>query len=292
MQLNLFNSEQFKDLSHLCPDSVILPEGVIAFRSLIYDYYDKHGRVFSWRQTDNPYHIVVSEIMLQQTQTDRVKEKFERFIEAFPDFKTLSQATFSEVLFYWHGLGYNRRALALHKIAQRVVAEFSGTVPNAPEVLITFEGIGKATAASICAFAYNRPTIFIETNIRAVYIHTFFKDSAQVHDLAILPLVEATLDRENARIWYYALMDYGVALKKCFKNPSRRSAHHTTQSPFEGSERQIRGMILRALTTHSRLSLSDLLILIPREHVRTERNLRALCKEGFINELNGLFVLS
>lgn len=292
MQLNLFSADQFRDLSHFCVNKHIVHEGIEPFRSLIYNFYADHGRLFAWRQTINPYHVIVSEIMLQQTQTERVKEKFELFIGAFPDFTALSEAPFSQVLFYWQGLGYNRRALALHKMAKRVITEYSGIVPDKPEELVLFDGIGKATAASICAFAYNKPTVFIETNIRAVYIHTFFQSAAKVHDLEILPLVEATVDLNNPRIWYYALMDYGVAIKKYFKNPSRKSTHHTKQSRFEGSERQIRGMILKVLTEYPRLCFSDLAAHIPREHERIEKNLKSLQQEGFISESDGRFSLS
>jgi A/G-specific adenine glycosylase len=291
MQINLFENESFGNLSHFLVDKVLVPEGVAAFQELVYAYYHKHGRVFSWRQTNDPYHIVVSEIMLQQTQTERVKEKFEHFIIAFPSFKALSQASFAEVMFYWQGLGYNRRALALHKMAQQVMNEYGGILPQVPEILITFSGIGKATAASICAFAFNQPTIFIETNIRAVYIQTFFPHAVTVHDAEILPLVAATVDHNNARIWYYALMDYGVALKKEYKNPSRKSAHHTKQSRFEGSERQIRGMILKLLTEHKKMTWPEFVMHIQREELRIKNNLEALCNEGFIRCKRGLYTL-
>jgi A/G-specific adenine glycosylase len=292
MQLTLFSIAQFKDPSHFCANNKIAPEAIEQFRSLIYDFYALHGRSFTWRHATNPYHVIVSEIMLQQTQTERVKGKFELFIGAFPNFEALSRAQFSEVLFYWQGLGYNRRALALHKMAKRIIADYSGVVPDTPDQLFLFDGIGKATAASICAFAYNKPTVFIETNIRTVYIHTFFQQSAKVHDSEILPLIEETVDINNPRIWYYALMDYGVALKKSFQNPSRKSTHHTKQSRFEGSERQIRGMILKVLTEHKSLSLSGLVALIPRDYERIERNLKSLQQEGFINEREGTFSLS
>jgi len=242
----------------------------------IYDYYQSNRRSFEWREDISPYRVLVSEIMLQQTQTDRVAYKFPQWLSVFPDFETLASASTRDVIAAWSGLGYNRRALALHAAGQRVMQEFGGKLPDAPEVLQTFKGIGPNTAGSICAFAFNKPTIFIETNIRAVYIHHFFSGEEKVHDKQLLPIIEATVDQQNPRDWYYALMDYGVKLKKEHKNPSRKSKHHTVQSKFEGSERQIRGMILRALTEFGRLSFEDLIAVIPREERRIEKNLSDL----------------
>ena len=143
------------------------------------------------------------------------------------------------------GMGYNRRAIALQKCARKVIEECGGSLPDDPLALASFPGIGKATAASICAFAFNQPVVFIETNIRRVFIHCFFSDNDIVHDTALYPLVEEALYRNNPREWYNALMDYGTALKKTVPNPNRRSVHYTKQSAFEGSDRRIRGGILR-----------------------------------------------
>lgn len=261
------------------------------FKKIIYDYYKDNRRSFIWRENISPYNVVVSEVMLQQTQTERVAQKFPQWLEYFPDLATLAQATTRDVIVAWAGLGYNRRALALHAIAQRVMGEFNGVLPNDPEVLVTCKGIGPNTAGSICAFAFNKPTIFIETNIRAVYIHHFFPGEEKVHDKQLLPLIEETLDHANPRDWYYALMDYGVKLKKEQKNPSRKSKHHTVQSKFEGSERQIRGMILRALTEYGKLSFDDLVATIPREQRRIENNLADLIAEGFVKSHNEVYFL-
>ena len=285
-----FSNFEYPDLSEYLTRDGLTPEGVKKFRALIGNFYRQYGREFLWRQTTDPYKIVVSEVMLQQTQTDRVIYKFAHFIEAFPDFKTLAAASFVDVLVYWHGLGYNRRALFLHKIAQRVMRDFGGILPDSPDILVAFNGLGPATAASICAFAFNKPVLFIETNIRAVFIHTFFgKDSEKISDKAIMPLMQATLDHENPREWYYALTDYGVVLKKLYKNPSRRSAHYAKQSAFEGSERQIRGMILRVLTAHKKATFKNLCALISREPERIKNNLAALLKDGLIKQWFGQF---
>ena len=229
--------------------------------------------------------------MLQQTQTHRVAQKFPEWLEKFPSFEHLARANTFDVISAWQGLGYNRRALALHSIAQRVVQEFGCELPADPVILQTCKGIGPNTAGSICAFAFNIPTVFIETNIRAVYIYHFFKDQEKVSDKELIPLITQTLDQQNPREWYYALMDYGVHLKKEHKNPSRKSKSHTVQSRFEGSERQIRGMILRALTQYGKLSFDELIATVPREVHRVERNLDDLMQEGFVKLHENIYYL-
>lgn len=251
------------------------------FRSLVWQFYADFKRSFAWRNSDNPYHIMVSEIMLQQTQTDRVITKFDQFIDAFPTVSFLAQADLRDVLGVWQGLGYNRRGKALWHNAQRIMQEFDGVVPDDPTVLETFAHIGPNTAASIAAFAYNKPVIFIETNIRAVYLHSFFKQQTNIHDKQLMPLIAQTLDPTDPRQWYYALMDYGVYLKKNFANPSRASAHHTAQSKFEGSDRQIRGKIVKQLTLGS-LDKQQLFGILGKEHERYEKILQGLQSDGII----------
>ncbi len=259
------------------------------FRATVYEYYNAHKRELAWRQTTDPYHIVVSEIMLQQTQVDRVKIKYAQWIERFPTIADLALAPVRDVLAAWQGLGYNRRALSLHQGAQRVMQEYGGNIPSDPEILETFKGIGPATAASIVAYAWNRPTIFIETNVRAVFIHHFFPKATAIHDRDIRPLVEQTLDREQPREWYYALMDYGTMLKKMHANPSRKSVHYATQSKFEGSDRQVRGMVLKMLTQMPRMHEDELFATIPREQKLIERILNELEQEGFIISRAGYY---
>lgn len=263
-----------------------------SFINQIWDYYAKHGRIFDWRHEEDPYKIIVSEIMLQQTQTYRVAVKYLPFIKAFPIIQNLAQAPLKDVLSLWQGLGYNRRGMYLHQIAQKVVQEYAGIVPDDPAILVTFPGLGKATAASICAFAFNKPTCFIETNIRAVYIHFFFQGKTEVADTDIMPLIQATLDHKNPREWYYALMDYGVMLKKSIPNPSRKSAHHTTQSKFEGSDRQIRGMILKLLVKSEHgYTFEQLCNLIERPAERIKKAAEQLCKEKIIMLHGSLFTI-
>jgi len=232
--------------------------------------------------THDPYHILVSEIMLQQTQVQRVMGKYEQFIRAFPDFSSLAKASLRRVLREWQGLGYNRRAIALKQIAQKVMEEFHGKLPTSVEMLRTFPGIGEATAASISAFAFHKPAVFIETNIRRVFIHSFFPGRTNIRDTEILPLVQQTLDTSHPREWYYALMDYGVMLKQKEVNPNRRSAHYQKQSPFQGSNRQVRGMILRACTSESYLSEQEIAKKLQISQEKLKNNLVQLEKEGFI----------
>jgi A/G-specific adenine glycosylase len=263
------------------------------FRRLIKDFYKKNRRAFAWRDVTDPYAIVVSEIMLQQTQTERVTKKFPEFLTNFPTFEMLAKAPLEDLLRTWQGMGYNRRAIALQKIAVRVIHEFGGILPNNPEMLTTFPGIGPNTAGSICAFAFNAPTIFIETNIRSVFLHHFFPKKKNIHDNKLLPLIEQTLDRKHPRDWYYALMDYGVYLKKLHPNPSRRSTHHIKQSKFEGSDRQIRGKILRLLLKFPSLTIKKLLQEFPsQDHERTERLVHTLKQEGFLTVFKQTFSLT
>lgn len=232
---------------------------IALFKQKIYDYYATYGRQFPWRFASDSYHIFISEVMLQQTQTYRVEPKYAHFITLFPTFDALAQAPTDLLICAWQGLGYNRRALFLRQAAQIICAEHHGILPDDPALLVTLPGIGKATAASITTFAFNKPTIFIETNIRAVFIHEFFTALDAVTDTQLYPLVAQTVDAQDPRRWYYALMDYGVMLKKKFKNPARSSAHHQKQSRFEGSNRQVRGHILKLLTTHRSLAYDQLI---------------------------------
>jgi len=257
-------------------------QGIGAFQNLVLSRYRASARKFPWRETTDPYAILVSEIMLQQTQVGRVTEKFPVFLTAFPDFATLAAAPLADVLAAWQGMGYNRRAMALQKCARIVADEHGGQLPDDPTILATFPGIGKATAASICAYAFNSPVIFIETNIRRVFIHHFFDDGGTISDDAILPLVETALYRPDPREWYNALMDYGTDLAKSVPNPNRRSRHYTKQSAFEGSDREIRGKLLKLLVANGTMTRVSLIGTLAEDPERTKRILSALETEGFI----------
>ncbi len=267
----------------------LTPERIDAFRSEIYAYYHSRMRDLPWRKTSDPYRIFISEMMLQQTRAERVVEKYEQFIRVFPDFATLANAPLQQVLEVWQGLGYNRRALYLIQSARKVMDEFGGNLPSDPEVLEGFPGIGHATASEIAAFAFHYPSVFIETNIRRVFIHFFFGDAREIRDREILPLVERTLDRDNPREWYYALMDYGVMLKGKGANPNLRSAHYQKQSPFHGSNRQLRGRILRIITASRERSLEEIVRETGADRDTVERNAAQLAREGFLLEEDGRY---
>jgi A/G-specific adenine glycosylase len=197
-------------------------------------------------------------MMLQQTQVGRVIPKYKAFIKKFPQVRALARAPLADVLKLWSGLGYNRRALHLKRAAETVVSKHAGKFPRTKPELEKLPGIGPYTAGAIMAFAYNRPEIFIETNIRTVYIHFYFPKKKKIDDKELLPLIERTLDRKNPREWYAALMDYGAMLKATLPNPSRKSSHHVKQSRFVGSVRQERGRILKLLLQKGRASEKEL----------------------------------
>ena len=217
-------------------------------------------RDLPWRRTYDPYAIWISEVMLQQTQVSRVDGRWQRWLERFPTVDALAAAAPSDVLEEWQGLGYNRRALSVHRAAQ-AISEAGGVFPQDPKELVKLPGIGPATAAGIRAFAFNLHGVYLETNVRTVFLHELYPQAEGVPDSELVPLVELTCPASVAgaadavaeltpRSWYYALLDYGAYLKKTIPNPSRRSKSHVKQSRFEGSHRQKRAELLRVLLAH------------------------------------------
>jgi A/G-specific adenine glycosylase len=255
------------------------PKSIQAFQAKVWGFYRDNRRDFAWRNDPMPYEVFISEVMLQQTQVRRVADRFPLWLRRFPGFSALASAGVKDVLEEWNGLGYNRRALRLRDSARLIMAEFAGQLPSEPSVLMSLPGIGANTAGSLAAFAYNRPVVFIETNIRRVFIHEFFSETSKVHDKELLPLIESTLDHEEPREWYYALMDRGADIARRVPNPNRQSRHYSVQSRFEGSSRQIRGEVLRRLGDQD-LTLSDLGI----EDKRLPEILDSLIKEGFLSK--------
>ncbi len=269
----------------------LTPQRIRLFRQRIYAYYQKNKRVLPWRRTHDPYKILVSELMLQQTQVGRAIEKYREFLRRFPTIESLARAPLHAILEQWQGLGYNRRALALKRLAVIIADRHGGLIPRKIEALKALPGVGAATAGAVCAFAFDKPVVFIETNIRSVFIHFFFRNSEAVKDSEIFPLVEQTLDAKRPREWYYALMDYGAMLKEQHANPGRRSAHYARQSPFEGSRRQIRGKILKAVVTHPGISEAALVREINRDEGLVKQVLEELRKEGFIGKKGRRFFI-
>ncbi len=258
------------------PASELTPE----LRAFV-EFVAKKGRELyrdlPWRRTYDPYAIWISEVMLQQTQVSRVDGRWQRWLERFPTVDALAAAAPSDVLEEWQGLGYNRRALSVHRAAQ-AISEAGGIFPQDPKELVKLPGIGPATAAGIRAFAFNLHGVYLETNVRTVFLHELYPQAEGVPDSELIPLVELTCpasvtnvaDADSAanvdavvdtaaesdeteltpRSWYYALLDYGAYLKKTIPNPSRRSKSHVKQSRFEGSHRQKRAELLRVLLAH------------------------------------------
>ncbi len=255
---------------------------ICRFQELILRFYEQHKRAMPWRETKDAYAILVSEMMLQQTQVDRVRAKYTEFLSLWPSPAALAAAPLSDVLVVWQGLGYNRRARFLHETAKRVAERFGGRIPSSAKELRSLPGVGEYTAAAVAAFAFGVPTVVVDTNIRRVMIHFFFRDYCSVPDDHVYGLVENTMYRSDPRQWYYALMDYGAVLSRLFPNANRRSSAYTKQSPFEGSPRQARGRILAELAGGEALSLE---ILVERTGFVMERIQSAVAsleKDGLV----------
>ena len=230
---------------------------VKTFQKKVWAHWNRYGRHdLPWRKTRDPYKILVSEVMLQQTQVPRVLEKYKEFLEEFPTVFVLSHASLRDVLKIWSGLGYNRRGKFLHDAAKVISNRHRGSVKDATAEG-RIPGIGPYTRAAVRVFAFDEPHTLLETNVRTAFIHHFFNDGPtrsiiKISDKKLIPLMEAAAADQDPREWHWALMDYGVHLKKTHKNPARRSASYTKQSKFEGSPRQLRGAILRELNASAK----------------------------------------
>jgi A/G-specific adenine glycosylase len=269
-------------------------DNLVKFQQTVLEYYQRQGRHdLPWRQPlpgggFDPYRILVSELMLQQTQVPRVIPKFLLFTEAFPSFESLAVAPLADVLKMWSGLGYNRRAKFLLQTAQTVSSQHQGRLPGGHADLIALPGIGHNTAGAIRAYAFNDPVVFIETNIRTVFIHHFFTGQEKVRDSDLLPLIEASLANQDVRSWYWALMDYGTHIKQTVGNASKASASYSKQSKFEGSRRQIRGRVLRLLADNA-MSAAQLGHVIQDD--RLQGVIDDLVEEGFIARKGSVYEL-
>ena len=270
-----------------------------SFQKTVWDYYKAHGRHdLPWRQTRDPYRIWVSEIMLQQTQVPRVIKKYKEFLNVFPTVFDLAKAPLIEVLKMWIGLGYNRRAKYLKNAAEVIIKIQGGTLPKEHAGLMSLPGIGDYTASAIRVFAHNEPDVLIETNIRTVFIHHFYfcrsdlqKDDRiagtdMISDKELLLHIGDSLDLENPREWYWALMDYGSYLKKQLPNPSRKSGTYTKQSKFEGSLRQVRGAILKIFKDGPQTEI-QMGKLTTFEKERIKNALAGLVKDNMIKKEKG-----
>lgn len=277
-------------------DDALWPRGDVtreAFVARVWEEGAESYRELPWRNIPDAYAVLVSEVMLQQTQVSRVEGYWRRFLDAFPTANALAKAPTADVLSLWQGLGYNRRALALKRAAEEVVAEHGGSLPHSFDELVTLPGIGPATAAGIMAFAYEEPSVYVETNVRAVFIHELFSDEDVVPDADLLPYVADTASTTDPRGWYYALLDYGATLKRSGINPARASTSYTRQSKFEGSRRQKRAELVRiALAAPQGIKRKEAKMLLDQSEIAAGREavdqglfdslLNDLAREGFI----------
>jgi A/G-specific adenine glycosylase len=239
----------------------------------------EHYRSMPWRDTPTFYHVLVSELMLQQTQVERVRTKFAEFMSTFPTIEALGSASLADVLRVWQGLGYNRRAKFLHQAAQYVVAHGQ---PSTLDGLIKLPGVGANTAGAIMNYVYEVPTAFIETNIRTVYFSHFFTHQNSVSDVDLKEIVHATIDRESPREWFYALMDYGAYLKANGQGKLDVSKHYKKQSPLRGSVREVRGDIIRRLAAER--STKHSLEKVYKNDARFDAAYQSLIVDGLIIE--------
>ncbi|MFS8158941.1 MAG: A/G-specific adenine glycosylase [Candidatus Roizmanbacteria bacterium] len=254
------------------------------FQSIIYFYYKKNKRDFPWRDIKNPYYVMVSEIMLQQTQVQRGMQKYEEFIATFPTLESLAKANLSDVLKVWQGLGYNRRGKYLKETAEILVKRYGGVIPSDQTELEKLPGIGHGTAGAIVAYGFDKPSIFVETNIRAVFLYFFFKDQEVVSDTMLMPYVIEMMDEKSPRQWYYALTDYGVMLKKKEKFTNIQSKSYQRQAPLKGSNREVRGAILKSLTQKKTVKKSDLYDILIFDKERIAKALDSLKGDGMMVE--------
>jgi A/G-specific adenine glycosylase len=264
------------------------------FIETVWKYYQSSGRHdLPWRKVRDPYKILVSEIMLQQTQVERVVPKYKAFLKEFPTVRRLAAAPVGDVLRAWQGLGYNRRAKFLWLTAQYVAYDLKGKWPMDELGLRSLPGVGLYTAGAVRAFAHNESVVLIETNIRQVFIYHFFKSKTDVSDVEIVKMVKKTLPKGGSCEWYWALMDYGAYLKQVHGNLNRKSKHYTKQSKFQDSDRQIRGAILRTLATTEPQTIKMLQVCLDEyEAGRVATQLARLTEEHLIVKVKGKYQLS
>ncbi len=259
------------------------------FTRLVRAHYKKHGRhELLWRKTRDPYKILVSEVMLQQTQVERVEPHYREFLKRFPTARRLAEAPLSDVLRAWQGLGYNRRAKMLHAAAKEIWGQ---GMPKAAAELVRLPGVGPYTAAAVAAFAWDQPGLVLETNIRTAITHHFFVGQGKVSDKDIANVLARAQPKDGVREWFYALMDYGAFLKRSGVRINARSAHYTKQSKFKGSNRQARGAILKELAKGSQTETRLLGLLGDDRRDQLAAALAKLQQEGLIKKEKATWLL-
>jgi A/G-specific adenine glycosylase len=257
----------------------ITPEHILLFQEKIFTWYRKNKRDLPWRKTRDPYKILISEVMSQQTQIIRVIPKYEAWLERFPSISSLATASVKEVLKYWSGLGYNRRALNLQKAAQVIVKEYGGVFPKEIEELVKLPGLGKYTASAVACFAFDAQIPIIDTNIRKVITHEFFQGELP-QEKVVEQVARQILPNDQAYEWNQALMDYTSLALKDKKIPIAKQSH------FLSSNRYYRGQTIKLLLEIPLISISSLWDFFdernPIERGRLEEVLLSMQKDGLI----------
>lgn len=265
---------------------------VARMRRGVWRHYRTHGRHdLPWRKTRDPYRILVSEVMLQQTQVARVIPKYEAFLQKFPTIHALAAAPLRDVLTLWQGLGYNRRAKALHDAARAIVEQHRGRMPRTETELCALPGIGRYTARAVLVFAYNEPVALLETNIRTVLFAELLHNRTHVPDSELWVRAHEALDTKRPRAWQWALMDYGAHLKARGVRLNHASKHYVKQSAFKGSDREVRGALVRYLTQKKRATVSVLAHALPFPRTRITRQLSTLARDGLVHKERDTWVL-
>jgi A/G-specific adenine glycosylase len=255
-------------------DETAGPRDVDALREALISWYETGHRSFPWRETTDPYPILVSEVMSQQTQLDRVVGAWEDFLDRWPTVEALAGADRAEVVGFWtdHSLGYNNRARYLHEAAGQVIEEYDGGFPETPGELSELMGVGPYTANAVASFAFNNGDAVVDTNVKRVLYRAL---DVPDDDDAFGRVASRLLPEGRSRVWNNAIMELGgVACNKkprCDAEPcpwrDRCSAYASgdftapdvpEQPDFEGSRRQFRGRVIRALDSHGELALDDL----------------------------------
>ncbi len=271
-------------------------------REALLAWFRANGPDYPWRRTEHdPYAVLVSEVMLQQTQASRVADAFPRFLTRFPDVRSLADASVSDVVRVWVGLGYNRRAVALRATARAIVDDHDGIVPSDVAVLRSFPGIGPYTAAAVSSIAFGTPIAAVDTNVRKVMARVALgRDAHGVPDATITDAAQRWLATDAPGDWNQAVMDLGRQLcrpvPRCGGCPLARVCRFRSsgttgprsgrrQPPFEGSVRQLRGAILRELTIRTRpISTGTLADRVGSDFARVRAAVEALRGDGLVEE--------
>jgi A/G-specific adenine glycosylase len=285
------------------------PSDLVAFRRALRRAAPGLRRDLPWLNDPRPWAILVSEVMLQQTSTARVVVPWTRFMERFPTADACAQAPLAEVLVAWSGLGFPRRAKALHDAARLIVDEFSGVVPGEVEELRRLPGVGEYTANAVASFAHGRPVAVLDTNVGRVLARAVANDTLAMR--AARELAQELLPRSDAARFNQAMLDLGAqfcrATPRCGECPlasscawrreggsdpaPRSAAVSRPQAPYGGSDRQLRGRVLRELHDGPR-SRTYLVKTLGVEGARARSVLAGLVGDGLIARVGRSYCLS